>query len=123
MKHAITLYAEDAAQGSESAVLSLRFIAYWALQEKARTQALIDDPVAQRLLVTYAVARMSGELPNHEAAKNTAPKPDPSLLALVQAIESRGIDRVAGTESLAALAVRSGRSWFQGQRAAAIAFG
>jgi hypothetical protein len=109
LKRAITLYAEDAAQGSDSAVLSLRFIAYWALQENARTQALIDDPIAQRLLVTYAVARMSGELPNQAAEKNTAPKPNPSLLALVQAIELRGLDRVAGTESLAALAYKMGR--------------
>ncbi len=57
LKQAIGLYAQQAARGGNSGLQSLRFIAAWVLADRARVASLIDDPVAQRLLVSYALAR------------------------------------------------------------------
>ena len=53
---AIRLYAEQAARGSSSGHVVLRWPAGRWASERAR--ALIDDPVSQGLLVSYALARL-----------------------------------------------------------------
>ena len=58
LKQAIRLYAEQAARGSSSGHASLRLLASWALGKPERARALIDDPVSQGLLVSYALARL-----------------------------------------------------------------
>mgnify|MGYP006982268845 CR=1 FL=1 len=58
LKQAIRLYAEQSARGSGSGMASLRLLASWALATPLRASRLIDDPVAQRLLVAYALARV-----------------------------------------------------------------
>lgn len=139
LKHAIALYAEQAARGSASGVTSLQLIASWAMADTRRTQRLIDDPLAQRLLVAYALAR-TGDIVNddprtafeydspdqgglgfHDAARGTrgngcpycAPirtiRPNPAIVTLVDAIHARGLDRIAHADRLAALAYRGGR--------------
>ncbi|MBK5125636.1 hypothetical protein IQ288_38095 [Burkholderia sp. R-69980] len=131
LKQAIGLYAQQAARGGNSGLQSLRFIAAWVLADKARVASLIDDPVAQRLLVSYALAREGdivrdrpesafeyyggydnsyGPTGYADAARgDKGIKPNPSLVSLVEAIRQRGIDHVAGADRLAALAYRVGR--------------
>ncbi|RAS35503.1 hypothetical protein [Paraburkholderia bryophila] len=140
LKRAIGLYAQQAARGGVSGVESLQFIAAWALAGKTRVASLIDDPVAQRLLVAYALAR-EGDIVNDQPASafeyyggydnsfgptgyadaargDHGIKPNPALVALVEAIRQRGIDHVAGADRLAALAYRVGRYDFAGMLAA-----
>ncbi|WCM23736.1 hypothetical protein NDK50_23065 [Paraburkholderia bryophila] len=140
LKRAIGLYAQQAARGGVSGVESLQFIAAWALAGKTRVASLIDDPVAQRLLVAYALAR-EGDVVNDQPASASeyyggydnsfgptgyadaargdhGIKPNPALVALVEAIRQRGIDHVAGADRLAALAYRVGRYDFAGMLAA-----
>lgn len=140
LKRAIGLYAQQAARGGVSGVESLQFIATWVLAGKTRVASLIDDPVAQRLLVAYALAR-EGDIVNDQPASaseyyggydnsfgptgyadaargDKGIKPNPALVSLVEAIRQRGIDHVAGADRLAALAYRVGRYDFAGMLAA-----
>jgi cellulose synthase operon protein C len=131
LKKAIALYAQQTARGSDNGLQSLRFIAGWAVGDKNHVASLIDDPLAQRLLVAYALAR-EGDIVNDrpesafeyyggydnsygptgfaDAARgDKGIKPNPALLALVEAIQQSGIEHVAGADRLAALAYRVGR--------------
>ena len=107
LKRAITLYAAQAGHGSNVGVQSLVAIADYAMRHPQRMAELIDNPVSQRLLVAYALARMGGS--SEETPAGSAPKPDQPLLALVQAIEQRGMDKLEGADRLAALAYQTGR--------------
>ncbi|WP_267222789.1 hypothetical protein [Dyella silvae] len=107
LKRAITLYAAQAGHASNSGVQSLVAIADNAMRSQQRVAELIDSPVPQRLLVTYALARLGGA--SDEASTDAAAnKPDPRLQALVHAIEQRGLDKVEGADRLAALAYQVG---------------
>lgn len=107
LKKAITLYAAQAGHRSDSAVNSLVAVADVAMRQPRLLDALIDSPVPQRLLVAYALARMGGEAEDTaaNAGKSTT---DPRLVALVQAIEKRGLEHVAGADRLASLAYQVG---------------
>ncbi|RAO75497.1 hypothetical protein [Dyella jiangningensis] len=108
LKRAITLYAAQAGHGSDSGVQSLVAIAGSVMGNPSQMAAVLDNPVVQRLLVTYALARMgSGSI--DEASGADTSKPDPRLLALVEAVEQRGLDQVIGLDRLAALAYQTGR--------------
>lgn len=107
LKRAITLYAAQAGHGSNVGVQSLVAIADYVMRHPQRMAELIDSPVPQRLLVAYALARMGGS--SEETPAGSTPKPDQPLLALVQAIEQRGLDKLEGADRLAALAYQTGR--------------
>lgn len=107
LKKAITLYAAQAGHHSDSAVNSLVAVADFALRDPHLAEALVDSPVPQRLLVAYALARMGGEA-DDTTANAAKPKTDPRIAALVQAIEKRGLDKVAGADRLASLAYQVG---------------
>ncbi|WP_158882290.1 hypothetical protein [Rhodanobacter sp. L36] len=112
LKHAIALYAAQAGHGSDSAVNSLSTLAANVLRDEDRATALIDGPVSQRLLVSYALARMGGDGNTGVEAGDDTNKPvapPPVLTVLVAAIEKQGLDRVAGADRLAALAYSVGR--------------
>lgn len=109
IKHAVTLYAAQAGHGSGSAVQSLSILAGNALRDDELAARLIDHPVSQRLLVIYALARTDDVLSEAPDGKSTTSKPNPSLVALVAAIEQRGLEHVEGADRLAALAYRAGR--------------
>jgi len=109
LKRAITLYAAQAGHGSGGAVQSLAILAETALRDDQLAAALVDHPVSQRLLVAYALARMDDVVSEAADGKATTRKPHPSLVALVAAIEQRGLDHVEGADRLAALAYRVGR--------------
>jgi hypothetical protein len=99
LKRMIALYAQQASRGSAGAVSSLAAIAGWSLRDGARAAALIDDPVAQRLLVAYALPRAQASAPESGQEQGTAP-----LAALVRAADARGLDHVQDADRLAALA-------------------
>jgi len=126
LKQAVRLYAEQAARNSNSGVQSLRIIAEWALSDPERAQKLIDDPVAQRLLVSYALARV-GDMSGADATRPAEyevswggygyvdaarggkdAKVNPVLPSLVAALQKRGIANLADADRVAALAYRSG---------------
>ena len=107
LRRAITLYAAQAGHDSDSGVQSLAAIAGHVMRNESQMVGLIDHPVAQRLLVAYALARLDGR--SFDQPTDTAAKPDPRLLTLVQAIEQRGLDKVAGADRLASLAYEAGR--------------
>lgn len=109
IKHAVTLYAAQAGHGSGSAVQSLAILAGNALRDDALAAGLIDHPVSQRLLVVYALARTEDVVSEAADGKSTTSKPNPSLVALVAAIDQRGLEQVEGADRLAALAYRVGR--------------
>lgn len=110
IKHAVTLYAAQAGHGSGSAVQSLSILAGNALRDDELAARLIDHPVSQRLLVIYALARTDDVLSEAPDGKSTTSKPNPSLVALVAAIEQRGLEHVEGADRLAALAYRDRKS-------------
>ncbi|HVI55527.1 MAG TPA: hypothetical protein VM621_10815 [Luteibacter sp.] len=101
LKHAIALYAAQAGHGSSNAVQSLASIASAVLSNQAQVDALIDGPVSQRLLVTYALSWVSPQ--------TTDGKPQPVLTALVDAIQKNGIEKVGAADRLASLAYELGR--------------
>jgi len=101
LKHAIALYAAQAGHGSRGAVESLAAIAGAVLAVPEQAQALVEGPVSQRLLVTYALARV--------APQSTDGKPDPVLGALLDAIDKAGPDKVAAADRLASLTYELGR--------------
>ncbi|KAF1048610.1 MAG: hypothetical protein GAK35_00160 [Herbaspirillum frisingense] len=129
LKLAIRFYAEQAARGSASAVASLQTIASWALGNAGTTGSLIDDPVAQKLLVTYALARVgdmvdgskesiyeydvgsgnSGASGYPDAARGGGIQPNSDLVNLVDALKQRGLENAGGADRLASLAYRTGR--------------
>lgn len=139
LSHAIGLYAQQAARGATGGVVSLQLIAAWAMADPRRAQRLIEDPIAQKLLVAYALARTGdivnddpatasdydapdrGGLGYHDAARglrgNGCPyctairtiRPNPAIVTLVDAIQARGLNHIAQADRLAALAYRGGR--------------
>ncbi|CAB3875406.1 hypothetical protein LMG26858_02946 [Achromobacter anxifer] len=129
LKHAVRLYAEQAARDSASGTASLRMLAQWALDDPARTRRLIDDPVAQRLLVAYALARVgdivdgrpdsatdpyatydaTGQIGYADAAQGRDVTPNPTLQSLVTALETLDLSQVPEADRVAALAYRIGR--------------
>lgn len=129
LKHAVRLYAEQAARDSSSGNASLRMLAQWALEDPARTRRLIDDPVAQRLLVAYALARVgdivdgkadsatdpyaaydtTGRVGYADAAQGYDVTPNPALQSLVAALETQDLNQVPDADRVAALAYRIGR--------------
>ncbi|ADP14034.1 tetratricopeptide repeat family protein 3 [Achromobacter xylosoxidans A8] len=129
LKHALRRYAEQAARDSASGNASLRMLAQWALDDPARTRKLIDDPVAQRLLVAYALARVgdivdgrpdsatdpyaaydtTGQAGFADAAQGHEVTPNPALQSLVAALETQDLKQVLDADRVAALAYRIGR--------------
>ncbi len=129
LKQAIHLYAEQAARGSLSAQSSLQALASWSLARSATSAELIDDAVAQQLLVAYALARVGdvvegpqagggdydpsaptyGSSGYADAARSAKFKPNTMLVNLVDALKRRGLEHIAGADRVAALAYRSGR--------------
>jgi tetratricopeptide (TPR) repeat protein len=101
LKHAIALYAAQAGHGSGNAVQSLASIASAVLTNPDQLDALIDGPVSQRLLVTYALSWVSPQ--------TTDGQPQPVLTALVDAIQKNGADKVSAADRLASLAYELGR--------------
>ncbi|MDQ7995162.1 MAG: hypothetical protein AAGC76_04840 [Luteibacter sp.] len=101
LKHAIALYAAQAGHGSGIAVESLAALAGAVLAVPEQAQALVDGPISQRLLVTYALARV--------APQTTDGQPDPTLSALVDAIGKVAPDKVAAADRLASLTYSLGR--------------
>ncbi len=129
LKQAIHLYAEQAARGSVGALSSLQAIAGWSLSREDSGVALVDDAVAQKLLVAYALARVgdvadgpqvggsdydpysttSGSSGYGDAARGHGLKPNAVLVNLVAALQRRGLEHIDGIDRVAALAYRTGR--------------
>ncbi|WZB74501.1 hypothetical protein WJ972_28560 [Achromobacter insuavis] len=124
------LYAAQAARESVSGRESLRLMADWALAAPTRAIRLIDDPVGQRLLVAYGLARLgdivdgkpdsardpfanfeaTGRLSLADAADGTPNvTPNPALQSLVAALQTQDPRRIADADRVAALAYRVGR--------------
>ncbi|WP_448204408.1 tetratricopeptide repeat protein [Azospirillum sp. sgz302134] len=100
---AATLYAEQAARGSDDGVDSLRMVAERLFEDPARLDAAIGQPIVQRLVVGYALARSLSPWVEPPA------KQDRRVAALVDSLEKRGVASVAGADRLASLAYLMGQ--------------
>lgn len=130
LKLAVRLYADQAARGSGSGLASLRLLANWALTAPGRAARLVDDPIGQRLLVAYGLARVgdivdgnpdsandvwatfdaTGRLGLADAATGRPDlTPNPALQSLVAALQTQDPQRIADADRVAALAYRVGR--------------
>jgi hypothetical protein len=100
---AIQLYAQQAAHGSTSGATSLLMVARGiARGDEARLKKALKDPLAQRLLATYAWTR--GQEPVWTEDYEQRPSPLPRLLDALAAVPG-----LAGADRLAAGAWRAGR--------------
>jgi len=110
---AVVLYAEQAARGSDCGVQSLRIVAERLLKHPDALGAVLAFPLVQRLVVTYAMARIEDESdPPADPAEPGAAwryRPPGILATLVAALEAGGIEQMADADRLAALAYRTGR--------------
>lgn len=106
---AMGLYAEQAARGSNSGVTSLRHLAGYAFGHPSLLAGLLDDPLAQQVMVSYALAYSRDEVPGGDDYLDAPAVGATRLAALADAIQQRGLDQVEGADRLAALAYRSGR--------------
>jgi tetratricopeptide (TPR) repeat protein len=116
---AIALYAEQAARGSDIGVQSLASVAENVLAQDARLDAAIRDPLVQKLLVAYVLARVDDSFTSQKQEDFGPPAdaglhrpdivPSPFLSRLVTAIERARITNPAGADRLAALGYRMGR--------------
>jgi hypothetical protein len=95
---AIRLYAVQAAHGSQSGATSLLFVARRLVGSEARLRRALRDPLAQRLMTTYAWTR--GQEEWSESAKH----PSNRLLDALAVTPA-----LAGADRLAAAAWRMGR--------------
>ncbi|AKJ04199.1 hypothetical protein [Archangium gephyra] len=95
---AISLYAEQAAHGSEIGAVSLLFVARAIAQDEARLPRVLKAPLGQRLMATYAWTR--GE----ELRWMDGAMPLPRLMEALAAVPG-----LAGADRLAASAWRAGR--------------
>jgi hypothetical protein len=107
---AVALYAEQAARGSGSGLQSLRFVADALIEEPAKLAAAAADPLTQRLVVAYMLARVDDDyIASSTQGGQASHRPPAALGALVDAIEQRGVAPADGVDRLAALAYRTGR--------------
>jgi hypothetical protein len=91
--HAITLYAEQAAHGSDAGAASLLFVARRLVADAERRAPHLDAPIVQRLLATYLWTRSEEVVESHAALSD----------------ELRARPSVDGADRLAAALYRAGR--------------
>jgi len=106
---AMGLYAEQAARGSVSGVDSLRHLAGYAFGHPDLLAGLLDDPLAQQVMVAYALAYSRDETADDDDYLGPPAVNASRLASLADAIQRRGLDHVEGADRLAALAYRGGR--------------
>lgn len=100
---AIQLYAQQAAHGSTSGATSLLMVARGIARGKeARLKEALKDPLAQRLLATYAWTRGQDQVWTEDYEQ--LPNPLPRLMDALAAVPG-----LAGADRLAAGAWRAGR--------------
>ena len=130
LKQALHLYADQAARHSVSGRQSLRLLAEWALGTPARAARLVDDPIGQRLLVAYGLARVGDIVDGNPDSANDIwatfdatgrlgladastgrPNltPNPALQSLVTALQTQDPQDITDADRVAALAYRVGR--------------
>lgn len=98
---AIRLYAEQVAHGSWGGQASLLFVARKLVHDEARLRGALKDPLAQRLLTTYAWTRAK-ETVWVDGEERSSPMP--RLLEALAAVPG-----LAGADRLAASAWHAGR--------------
>jgi cellulose synthase operon protein C len=115
-KKALTLYAEQAARGSESGLASLRELALEMFAAEDLNESL-KDPLKRKLLVGFALARavdlaQTDADPYDEdggARYYRETRQAPPILKLLDALESGAVENVEQADQLAAIAYRAGR--------------
>jgi hypothetical protein len=114
LSDAVRLYAEQAARGSDNAVQSLRIIAESIAADPTRMSSAVVEPMVQRLLIVYALARTQ-DTPPHDSMMPDAGLHEPGfavnplLPQLVSAIAAAQTAKPAYYDRLAALCYRLGR--------------
>lgn len=114
---AISLYAEQAARGSEGGVASLSIVAQLLIKTPGAAAAAIEDPAGRRLLAVYTLAKLDSGDPSQKdwgwAWDHRQPPdavlPDDVLSLLAAGVEKHPADWLVDGDRLAALAYRLGR--------------
>ncbi|WP_239469760.1 hypothetical protein [Archangium violaceum] len=99
---ALHLYAEQVAHGSDLGVISLLQVSRALARDEARLRRVLQDPLGQRLLTTYAWTRGQELLWADEETRTPGP-----LARLLETLAS--VPGLAGADRLAAGAWRAGR--------------
>jgi len=93
---AVRLYAEQAASGSRTALLSLREVAAWLIDRPDLIREAAAAPIVRRLLVTYVIARNGQEIWGEGVADaDSAERVIDAVLAQPGAAAGEDIDRLA----------------------------
>jgi tetratricopeptide (TPR) repeat protein len=101
--NAVRLYAEQAARGSQTAVLSLGEVARLLMGEEDLT-LVVADPLVRQLLVTHLVSLDRGGYYSDEKENRT-----PETVRAMEAVLSQPAPSGADVDRLAALAYQGGR--------------
>ncbi len=109
---AAALYADQAAQGAEGGVASLRMVAKRLLADRETLRAHIADPLLQRLLVSYVLSLYENNRVT-VASRWDRPQletpPSQAMFALIDAAEASGSEHLVQADRLAALAYDAAR--------------
>ncbi len=112
---AVSLYVEQAARGSTLGVTALRYMAATILRRPHRLAEAVRDPLTQKVLIAYALAKFDDRVDHVEEVELDAdgkPRdvaPSEKLEALIVAITALKADQIENTDRLAAFAYRTGR--------------
>ncbi|SEP15069.1 hypothetical protein SAMN02990966_04127 [Rhodospirillales bacterium URHD0017] len=102
--NAVRLYAEQAARGSQTALLSLGDVSRLLLREEEDLKLAMADPLVQRLVVAYLVSLERGGGYWDEKENR-----DPETVRAIEAVLSQAAPSGADVDRLAALAYQGGR--------------
>ncbi len=103
---AISLYAEQAAQGSESGVSSLIFVARKIISDDSLLTKTLPDTLCQKLLFAYLYCYNNVFNESEEWSDSVSSK---KFLHIIDIVEHSNLKLVTGIDRLAAAAYRAGR--------------
>jgi hypothetical protein len=113
---AVRLYAEQASYGDSSGATSLLQVARRLLREPELLAASVRDPLVQKLVTSYVFTRPNEALSDDERwelydSESQGPVQTSAIFLerLVAVLDEANLDRVEGSDRLAAAAYRAGR--------------
>ncbi len=109
LENAVALYAEQAAGRDEGGAESLRMVAAWLIADDALLRMAVSRPLAQKLLVLYALHQTAKRVMESDSSLIWLEEPKPAqVVRLIDAILALAPSAVANADQLAALSYQQG---------------